>query len=250
MIKPLGSDKLMPLYVADDAKRAELLKEAEGLPSIVISSAAAGNAVMLAGGYFTPLTGYMNVADSMSVAKTMKTTGGQFWPTPVLNVVEDASATTEMKQQFAKSMLMVLGKNIAVKENHKSVLKESLSWSVYNMQADSVKPFYKSEPNIAAASIGLGSEGFDKIMSDLLPSSLVKVKNSSLSDESKKALPEIMKLYLIHNQSFLTDFKFLGFPFHYWYTAQFLLILFVLLCLYYAVSIDRMNREYDFVEET
>lgn len=168
------------------------------------------------------------------------------WP----QVVEDASATTEMKQQFAKSMLMVLGKNIAVKENHKSVLKESLSWSVYNMQADSVKPFYKSEPNIAAASIGLGSEGFDKIMSDLLPSSLVKVKNSSLSDESKKALPEIMKLYLVHNQSFLTDFKFLGFPFHYWYTAQFLLILFVLLCLYYAVSIDRMNKEYDFVEET
>ena len=44
MIKPHGSDTLNPLYVADDAKRAELEKEAEGLPSIVISSAAAGNA--------------------------------------------------------------------------------------------------------------------------------------------------------------------------------------------------------------
>ena len=87
-------------------------------------------------------------------------------------------------------------------------------------------------------------------MKDLLPSSLVKVESSALSDESKQALPEIMELYLIHNQSFLTDFKFLGFPFHYWYTAQFLLILFVLLCLYYAVSIDRMNEEYEFVEET
>ena len=98
MIKPLGSDKLMPLYVADDAKRAELIKEAEGLPSIVISSAAAGNAVMLAGGYFTPLTGYMNVADSMAVAQNMKTTSGQFWPTPVLNVVEDASAIKDAKR--------------------------------------------------------------------------------------------------------------------------------------------------------
>ncbi len=98
MIKPLGSDALNPLYVSDDAKRAELLKEAEGLPSIVISSAAAGNAVMLAGGYFNPLTGYMNVADSMSVAENMRTTSGQFWPTPVLNIVEDASAVKDAKR--------------------------------------------------------------------------------------------------------------------------------------------------------
>ena len=168
------------------------------------------------------------------------------WP----QVVEDTSATIESKQLFAKSMLMVLGKNIAVKDNHKAVLKESLSWSVYSMQPDSIKPLYKLEPKSAAASIGLSSEGFDKIMKDLLPSSLVKVGNETLSDKSKKALPEIMNLYLIHNQGFLTDFKFLGFPFHYWYTAQFLLILFVLLCLFYAVQIDKMNKKYEFIEET
>ncbi len=173
------------------------------------------------------------------------------WP----KVLEDASATNETKQVFAKSVLMVLGKNIAVKENHKAVLKESLSWVVYSMQPDSVKSLYHTEPNDeavngAVASIGLGSEGFDKIMKDLLPASIVKVENSSLSAESKKALPEIMKLYLIHNQSFLTDFQFLGFPFHYWYTAQFLLILFVVLCLIYAVTIDKMNKKFGFVEET
>lgn len=98
MIKPLGSDTLKPLYVADDAKRAELMKEAEGLPSIVISSAAAGNAVMLGGGYFTPLTGFMNVADAMGCAVDMKTTSGQFWPTPVINVVEDAAAIKGAKR--------------------------------------------------------------------------------------------------------------------------------------------------------
>jgi sulfate adenylyltransferase len=98
MIKPLGSDKLNPLYVMDDAKRAALVKEAEGLPSIVISSAAAGNAVMLGGGYFNPLTGYMNVADAVSVAKNMRTTSGRFWPTPVLNVVPDASAIKGAKR--------------------------------------------------------------------------------------------------------------------------------------------------------
>jgi sulfate adenylyltransferase len=91
MIKPHGSDTLNPLYVRDDAKRETLIKEAEGLPSIVVCSAAAANAVMLGAGYFNPLTGYMNLKDAMSVAEKMQTTSGLFWPTPVLNVVKDAS---------------------------------------------------------------------------------------------------------------------------------------------------------------
>jgi putative solute:sodium symporter small subunit len=99
-------------------------------------------------------------------------------------------------------------------------------------------------------SIGLEDEGFDKIMRSLLQTSLIQVKKGNFNEDLKSELPKVMELYLIHNQSFLTDFQFLGFPFHYWYTAQFLLILFVLLCLYYAVSIDKMNKEYDFVEET
>ena len=98
MIKPHGSDTLNPLYVSDDAKREALQKEAEGLPSIVVSSAAAANAVMLGGGYFNPLKGYMNLADAISVADNMKTTGGLFWPTPVVNVVKDASAIKGAKR--------------------------------------------------------------------------------------------------------------------------------------------------------
>jgi len=98
MIKPHGSDTLNPLYVSDDAKRAELEKEAAGLPSIVISSAAAGNAVMMGCGYFNPLTGFMNAADAMACAEGMKTTGGLFFPVPVVNVVEDASAIADAKR--------------------------------------------------------------------------------------------------------------------------------------------------------
>ena len=92
MIKPHGSDSLNPLYVTDDAKRAQLLKEAEGLPKLLVSSQAAANAVMLACGYFNPLKGFMNLNDSLSVAKNMKTTGGLFWPVPIVNIVKDASA--------------------------------------------------------------------------------------------------------------------------------------------------------------
>ncbi len=98
MIKPHGSDTLTPLYVEDDAQRKQLEQEAENLPSILISSAAASNAVMLGAGYFTPLKGYMNVADAMSVAEKMQTTSGLFWPTPVLNLVHDASSIASAKR--------------------------------------------------------------------------------------------------------------------------------------------------------
>jgi len=91
MIKPHGSDTLNPLYVADDAKRAALEAEAANLKSIVVCSQAAANAVMLGSGYFNPLTGFMNLADSMAVADKMETTGGLFWPVPIVNVVESAA---------------------------------------------------------------------------------------------------------------------------------------------------------------
>ncbi len=92
MIKPHGSDELNPLFVYDSAENEALQTEAEGLVSIVVSSATAANAVMLGGGYFNPLTGYMNKADALSVANTMHTTSGLFWPTPVLNLIEDAGS--------------------------------------------------------------------------------------------------------------------------------------------------------------
>ena len=92
MIKPHGSETLNPLYVTDAKERDALTKEAERLPSIVVSSAAAANAVMMGAGYFNPLTGYMNLADAMKVADEMRTTSGLFWPVPVLNAVKDASA--------------------------------------------------------------------------------------------------------------------------------------------------------------
>ncbi|NND66650.1 MAG: sulfate adenylyltransferase, partial [Halioglobus sp.] len=89
MIKPHGSDELNPLYIDDDEQRAALVKEAEKLPSLLLNSAAAANAVMLAGGYFNPLTGYMNLADAMSVAENMRTTDGLFFPVPVVNMTDE-----------------------------------------------------------------------------------------------------------------------------------------------------------------
>lgn len=90
MISPYGSSTLNPLFIYDSAKNEALQKEAEGLSSIIVSSATAANAVQLGGGYFNPLIGYMTKSDAMSVATDMKMTSGLFWPIPILNLVENA----------------------------------------------------------------------------------------------------------------------------------------------------------------
>lgn len=87
MIKPHGSETLMPLYIADDAARAALQNEAAALTRVLVSSATAANAVMLGGAYFTPLEGYMTKADALSVARNLTTASGVFFPVPVLNLL-------------------------------------------------------------------------------------------------------------------------------------------------------------------
>jgi sulfate adenylyltransferase len=87
MINPHGADELNPLYLEDATQRQALATETAGLPSITVSSAAAASAVMLASGYFTPLTGYMTLDATRLVATDMKTPDGLLWPTPVVNIV-------------------------------------------------------------------------------------------------------------------------------------------------------------------
>ena len=90
MIKPHGSQRLNPLYVADLGENAALASRARELPWLLMSSAGAANAVMLGAGYFNPLTGFMDKDDALCVAETMHTRAGLFWPTPVLCLVESA----------------------------------------------------------------------------------------------------------------------------------------------------------------
>lgn len=45
-------------------------------------------------------------------------------------------------------------------------------------------------------------------------------------------------------KSFITEFQFLGFPFHYWYSAQFVIALFVGLCYCYCKFIDKLEASH------
>ena len=98
MINPVGSSELNPLFVYDPEEHHKLSHEAESLPSVVISSQAAGNAVMMGAGYFNPLKGYMNLADAMGAAEKMTLSDGSFFPVPVLCLLENTDAFGDAKR--------------------------------------------------------------------------------------------------------------------------------------------------------
>jgi sulfate adenylyltransferase len=86
MIQPHSSSTLSGLYVDEADARAALQEDAKTLPTLLLNSAAAVNAVMLGGGYFNPLSGFMDKTDALSVAQDLHTRTGLFWPIPILNL--------------------------------------------------------------------------------------------------------------------------------------------------------------------
>lgn len=192
--------------------------------------------------------------------------------------VTKGNSSLEEQQDYIKSLIAVEGKSTLKKED-KAVLSNAISSVVYKMLSDSdqivlseyVKALKSNTEKIAKANdaeyIDLRSKIFDSktqivtLMSEklsiepdgleasILPYTL-NAEINELSNVDIEALPKIMKLYLTHNQSFLTDTKFLGFPFHYFYTAEFLLILFVVLSLVYSIRITRLQKRYSIIEDT
>ena len=92
LILPHGSNELNTLYIEDEMARSSMLSAAAEMRSLEISSAAAANAVMMAAGYFNPLTGFMNKEEAIKVSKEMLTLDDVFWPVPIVNITKDANS--------------------------------------------------------------------------------------------------------------------------------------------------------------
>ena len=179
--------------------------------------------------------------------------------------IKDNQASPAELQEFSYTTLSVLGK-IFIKPEHKSALDNALSWSVYQLadstqKSEVVSAIHSFEESAATIS-DIGDPRYQQLKLDLgrmvssliglesndvrttiLPLELVSASVDSFSDSDKHLVQEAMSLYLIHNQSVLTDARFLGFPFHYFYTAVFLLVLFVGICWLYCVRTDRINAK-------
>ncbi|MDA3954363.1 MAG: DUF4212 domain-containing protein [Bacteroidales bacterium] len=179
--------------------------------------------------------------------------------------ISTENASVEEMQTFAHTSLSVLGK-VFIKPNEKATLCNAVSWVTYqladslekNLLVDKTRELEKIISEIAAISepayinakkslsqvtssiLGLQQSDPRRLILSL---SLTSTEMDSFKDVNKEMIPAIMSTYLIHNQSFLTDFVFLGFPFHYFYTAVFLLVLFVFLCWLYCYRVDQKYAE-------
>lgn len=184
--------------------------------------------------------------------------------------VKKGEATDVEMMKFGKSTLTVLGK-IMLSDADKPVLNDALSYSVYQLAPDSLKEelvvrirefeekrkgitnisnpdYISAKKNLSSTLSPILNLNSADIRAKILPLELRSEGIEAMTAESKSQLPLIMKKYMVHNQSFLTDFKFLGFPFHYFYTAVFLLILFVGLCWLYCVFTDRVNAKLEIID--
>ena len=184
--------------------------------------------------------------------------------------VNAENANIEEMQDFAHTSLSVLGK-VFIKPEHKIALQNGLSWTAFQLADSAQKVLLTSEiqnfealqekitsisdPEYIAAKNSLseivspilGLQNND-VRTKIVPLELVSSEMGLFKAENKDMIPALMSTYLIHNQSFLTDFKFLGFPFHYFYSAVFLLVLFVFLCWLYCYRVDKKNAELDIDE--
>lgn len=168
--------------------------------------------------------------------------------------LSQGTATLEEQQQMANIYLGLIGKSVALQQN--DALKNAFTAAVYNILAGSEKEMLieatgklatDKKIDLGYVSKALGIEN-DLSRKAVLPYALMPLAGGEKGMVSPE-IPAIMSKYLIHNQSVLTDTKFLGFPFHYFYSAVFLLALFVLICLVYCKAIDKVMKKYELESE-
>ncbi len=185
----------------------------------------------------------------------------QSWP-----AIEARNPDITDLQNSAQAALSVLGK-VHIQEAHRSALDNAVSWFAWQIADSSQQLELRAalgDFEEAAASIEVVTDQDYVDKKEILIPILVNLYGlaptdvrgkiaplevhsdllESFDDENRKVFMEAMDLYLVHNQSVLTDTKFLGFPFHYFYTAVFLLILFVGLCWLYCIRTDMFNKQY------
>lgn len=184
------------------------------------------------------------------------------WPS-----VQSGDLNSDNYKGFLNSLVLVKGKG-SVKPEDQKILSKAISCITFSVVPDSIKTLIKDnivelrslkeqliisndqdyldlkmkivEINSMLTEMTLPYSGLatGSLETTILTGSLDDQYPQSFSDAAFKSLPDIMKLYLTHNQSFLTDTIFLGFPFHYFYTAVFLLILFIGLCIVYNILVE------------
>ncbi len=184
--------------------------------------------------------------------------------------IESDRASAPDYMTAGRSMVQVMGKINLLPDDY-IVLKDGVGWTlamVYPDQDIEVLQKHVTQLNVlkdeitslrdddyletkdiiisrAAPALGIGT---GTLLAQLLAIGLDD-DLQNMTEASRSRIPEIMALYLTHNRSVLTDTVFLGFPFHYFYTAVFLLAFFIGLCWIYCYRTDKLHAELNFLEQ-
>ena len=184
--------------------------------------------------------------------------------------ISSGNATDLEYKTAGQSMLQVMGKS-TVNQGDYTALKDGLGWILSNVYPASElndlqrdirhlnevkqqitslrdeKYLSAKEMIISKAAPALGID--DKTLLAQILAIGLDDDLENISEQNKSKIPDIMSLYLTHNRSILTDTIFLGFPFHYFYSAVFLLVFFIGLCWIYCYKTDKLHARLNFVEQ-
>lgn len=194
-------------------------------------------------------------------------------PEPALDVyrsvwpeIQAGSSDAGLLKKASQSALSVLGK-VAIDPGDRAALDNLISWAAYRIADEEQRPLLMKKleafESIASTTDDPTERDYVEAKNELIPLlqeiyglspsdvrakiAAVEIKSDMMqafTGENSILVENAMNFYLTHNRSVLTDARFLGFPFHYFYTAVFLLILFVGLCWLYCVRTDMFNRKY------
>lgn len=174
----------------------------------------------------------------------------EVWP----NIV-DRSATPQELRDAANAHLNLLARHVALRSDEtfklsftslaNRALPKKQRAAFLKLTRKDLEARKEGAPKFAKH---LGLEK-DSMLAQVLPYGLVSYNGKRLSPEAMDAIPPMMQKYMTHYRSAITDAKFLGFPFPYFYTAVLLLIIFIGLCIMYCKIFDKMAIEHGVEDE-
>lgn len=101
LVQPHGGGALKPLLMPE-IERKDILKRAEGLKKVPMTSRETSDVIMLAMGAYTPLDGFMGKADWQGVCADMKMANGLFWPIPItLSTTRELADSIKLEEEVA-----------------------------------------------------------------------------------------------------------------------------------------------------
>src|SRR5712692_4104239 len=100
LIIPHGGD--LVVNMADEAERATLQERMRDFPQVLVDSRQLADLEMLAVGAYSPLHGFMNQSDYLSVVNSMHLSNGLPWSIPItLSTYAEQAATLKVSSQLA-----------------------------------------------------------------------------------------------------------------------------------------------------